>query len=67
LRRSVMVGSAVGPSTDRFVGAHPRPNMFAVTVLGRGTVFGPAHGPLADSPWRLTGDCRDFTTYVLVT
>jgi hypothetical protein len=25
---------------NRFVGGHPRPNMLAVTVVGRSTVFG---------------------------
>jgi hypothetical protein len=45
-----LVGSAVGPSTDRFVGAHPRPNMLAVTVLGRGTAFGPSSRAIGGQP-----------------
>jgi len=35
-----LLGRAVGPSTHRFVGTLRWPNVLAVTVVGRSTVFG---------------------------
>jgi hypothetical protein len=35
-----LLDRAVGPSTHRFVGAFRWPNMLAVTVVARSTVFG---------------------------
>jgi hypothetical protein len=35
-----LLGRAVGPSTHRFVGALRWPNILAVNIFGRSTVFG---------------------------